>query len=126
MGRVVHFEVHCADVDRAEGFYREVFGWEIHRYEGAPIDYRLVTTGPDSDTGINGALIERQGEIDGEAVIAFVNTVAVDDLGETERRILGAGGHQVVERREVPGVGDLAYFKDSEGNILGALQPIAA
>jgi predicted enzyme related to lactoylglutathione lyase len=24
----------------------------------------------------------------------------------------------------IPGVGDLAYFKDPEGNIFGALQPV--
>jgi predicted enzyme related to lactoylglutathione lyase len=70
MGRVVHFEIHCGDLDRAERFYRDVFGWEIQRYEGAPVDYRLVTTGPDGEIGINGALVERRGEIDGQAVIA--------------------------------------------------------
>jgi hypothetical protein len=32
---------------------------------GAPIDYRLITTGPDDQAGINGALTQRRGEIDG-------------------------------------------------------------
>ncbi len=40
MGRVVHFEIHCADLDRAQRFYNDVFGWQISRWEGAPIDYR--------------------------------------------------------------------------------------
>jgi uncharacterized protein len=75
MPRVIHFEIHCADLDRAERFYRDVFGWDIQRWEGAPIDYRLVTTGPDSEPGINGALSQRRGEIDGQAVIAYVNTI---------------------------------------------------
>ena len=123
MGRVIHFEIHCGDLDRAERFYRDVFGWEIQRYEGAPVDYRLVTTGPDDEPGINGALVERRGEIDGEAVIAYVNTIAVDDLAATQEQIATSGGEQVLERMEVPGVGHLAYFKDTEGNIFGALQP---
>src|SRR3712207_7863863 len=89
MGRVVHFEVHCADVDRAEGFYREVFGWEIQRYEGAPIDYRLVTTGPDDETGINGAIIGRRGgggadPGPGQRVLVHVPAGAVD--GEQSAR----------------------------------------
>jgi len=29
MNRVVHFEVHAADPERAAGFYRRVFGWDV-------------------------------------------------------------------------------------------------
>jgi predicted enzyme related to lactoylglutathione lyase len=126
MGRVVHFEIHCGDLDRAERFYRDVFGWEIQRYEGAPVDYRLVTTGPDGGIGINGALVERRGEIDGQAVIAYVNTIAVEDLSATYERVATAGGEVALDPHEVPGVGHLAYFKDTEGNLFGALQPTTA
>lgn len=41
MGRVVHFEIHASDPDRAERFYAGVFGWSVQRWEGAPVDYRL-------------------------------------------------------------------------------------
>lgn len=123
MGRVIHFEIHCGDLDRAERFYTDVFGWRIDRWEGAPADYRLITTGPDDRPGINGALTQRRGDIDGQAVIAFVNTIEVDDMAETQRRVEAAGGTQVVEPATVPGVGTVAYFKDTEGNILGALEP---
>jgi predicted enzyme related to lactoylglutathione lyase len=123
MGRVVHFEIHCGDPDRAERFYRDVFGWDIQRYEGAPIDYRLITTGPDDQPGINGALVQRRGEIDGSAVIAYVNTISVEDIDEAERRLAAAGGEVALPRAEVPGVGQLAYYKDTEGNIFGILQP---
>jgi uncharacterized protein len=123
MGRVVHFEIHCADLDRAERFYTDVFGWRIDHWEGGPIDYRLITTGPDEQPGINGALTERRGRIDGQAVTAYVNTIQVEDLAETQRRIGVAGGEQVVEPAVIPGVGTVAYFKDSEGNVFGALQP---
>ena len=126
MGRVVHFEIHCGDLDRAERFYRDVFGWAVQRWEGAPVDYRLVTTGPDDQPGVNGALVERRGDATGEAVIAFVNTVQVDDLADVERRVAKAGGTQVMPRDTIPGVGGVAYFKDTEGNILGALQPVAS
>jgi predicted enzyme related to lactoylglutathione lyase len=61
MGRVVHFEIHAADPDRAERFYRRVFDWEIRRWDGAPVDYRLITTGADGEPGINGAIVERRG-----------------------------------------------------------------
>ena len=87
------------------------------------MDYRLITTGSEDEPGINGALTERQGEIDGQAVIAWVGTVDVVDLDETVERVEAAGGEQVVDRMAVPHVGHLAYFKDTEGNIFGALQP---
>jgi predicted enzyme related to lactoylglutathione lyase len=123
MGRVVHFEIHCADLDRAERFYTDVFGWRIGRWQGAPIDYRPITTGPDDQAGINGALTQRHGEIDGQAVIAYVNTIQVDDLAETQRRIADGGGQMVLEPAGIPHVGTVAFFKDTEGNIFGVLQP---
>jgi uncharacterized protein len=123
VGRVVHFEIHCSDLDRAERFYTDALGWTIQRWEGGPVDYRLVMTGAEGEPGIDGALVERRAPLDGEAVIAWVNTVQVDDLADTDRRVAAAGGQQVVERDEIPGVGHLAYFKDTEGNVFGALQP---
>jgi predicted enzyme related to lactoylglutathione lyase len=33
-----------------------------------------------------------------------------------------AGGEQVADRQELEGVGSFAYFKDTEGNIFGAMQ----
>lgn len=122
MGRVVHFEVHCDDLDRAERFYTEVFDWTIQRWEGAPIDYRLVTTGSDTP-GINGALTQRDGAIDGKAITAYVNTVEVAGLDQAEHRIAEAGGQRVTDRQRIPGVGEHAYFKDTEGNVFGVLEP---
>jgi len=122
MGRVVHFEINASDMDRAERFYRDVFGWDVQRFDG-PIDYRLLNTGPKTETGIDGALVERRGDADGDAVIAYVCTMHVDDIAATEEKVEQAGGEQVVARHEIPDVGQLSYFKDSEGNIFGALQP---
>jgi uncharacterized protein len=124
MGRVVHFEIHASDMDRAERFYTSVFGWKVQRFDG-PVDYRLLNTGPNGDPGIDGAITERRGPADGDAVIAFVCTISVDDIEATERQVEDAGGEQVVDRTEIPEVGQLSYFKDTEGNIFGALQPAA-
>ena len=124
MGRVIHFEIHAAEPDRAERFYTAVFGWGVQRY-GGPVDYRLLTTGADGEPGINGAILQRQsdGPGDGQPVNAYVCTISVDSLEQTQSVVAEAGGQEVVEPMEVPGVGRLAYFKDTEGNIFGALQP---
>lgn len=124
MGRVVHFEITGDDPERVAEFYRAVFGWEISKWDG-PVDYWLVNTGPDDEPGVNGAIIRRMGGAPGDtqAVNAFINTIQVDSIDETERRVPDAGGEQVVARDEIPGVGKVSYFKDTEGNIFGALEP---
>jgi predicted enzyme related to lactoylglutathione lyase len=124
MGRVIHFEIHAADPDRALTFYTGVFGWKAEK-AGGPVDYWLVTTGPGEEAGINGAIMRRMGSepSSDQAVNSFVNTIQVSSLEETERAVPEAGGEQVLPRQEIPGVGKLAYFKDPEGNIFGALEP---
>ena len=124
MGRVVHFEIRCDDLDRAERFYSTVFGWDITHWENAPIDYRLISTGAEGEPGIDGALTSREGALDSQGGVGYVNTIQVDDLAQTEQRIDAAGGERIVEAALVPGVGTVAYFKDSEGNTFAALQPV--
>jgi hypothetical protein len=127
MSRVVHLEVHAEDPERAINFYQQLLGWSFTRYPG-PWDYWLVTTGPDSEPGINGGLVRRMGTIDGQAVIAYVCTVDVPSVDEAVARALQLGGVVALEKVAIPGVGWLAYVKDSEGNIFGMMQndPAAA
>lgn len=121
MPRVVHFEIHAGEPARAAEFYKKVFEWEITKWEG-PVDYWLVKTGEKDEPGIDGGIMQRQGEIDGQAVIAYVCTVEVDSLDKYSERAINSGGQNVVPKMAVPGVGWLAYFKDTEGNIFGIMQ----
>ena len=121
MGRVTHFEIHADNPERAIRFYEGVFGWTFHRWEG-PQEYWLITTGPQDAPGINGGLTPRRGPIDGDAVIAYVCNIDVDDVDNTIDAIEAGGGMVVVPKISVPGVGWLVYFKDTEGNIVGAMQ----
>jgi predicted enzyme related to lactoylglutathione lyase len=122
MARVVHFEIHAADPERAINFYQKLFDWSFQKWEG-PMPYWLVTTGPDSEPGINGGLMQRQGEIDGQAVIAYVCTVSVSSIEQSVETATSNGGTIALPKMAVPGVGWLAYCKDTEGNIFGILQP---
>ncbi len=51
------------------------------------------------------------------AKLAFY--IDVDDLEEYGEKIKRAGGKIVVERMDVPGVGQLSLFEDPEGRVLG-------
>ena len=120
MPRVIHFEIHAEDPERAVEFYRGVFGWELVKWEGTQ-DYWLITTGPDGEPGINGGLMRRQGEIDGQAVIAYVCTVDVPSVDEYVEKVTQGGGSVAVPKMAVHGVGWLAYCKDTEGNLFGLM-----
>jgi len=121
MSRVVHFEIHAANPERAIAFYQKVFDWSFQKWEG-PMPYWLVTTGPSDQPGINGGLIQRQGEIDGQAVIAYVCTVDVQSVDTSTATVEANGGTVVVPKMPIPGVGWLVYCKDTEGNIFGMMQ----
>ncbi len=121
MPRVVHFEIHAADPERAVNFYKTLFDWQFQKWEG-PMDYWVVTTGPDDQPGINGGLVRRQGEIDGQTVIAYVCTVDVADVDASANKATSSGGEVVVPKMPIPGVGWLVYCKDTEGNLFGMMQ----
>ena len=121
MPRVVHFEIHAGDPQRAVRFYQAVFDWKFQKWEG-PMEYWIVITGSDDQPGINGGLLPRRGEIDGEAVIAYVCTVDVTSVDGSAKTVQANGGQVVVPKMPIPGLGWLVYCKDTEGNIFGMLQ----
>lgn len=127
MSRVIHFEIHADDLERAVRFYTELFAWQFKKWAG-PLDYWTITTGPPEQPGINGGLIRRRGPIDGTAVVAYVCTVDVPTVDGAVERIAACGGQLVVPKMAIPGIGWLAYAKDTEGNIFGIMQrdPAAA
>jgi predicted enzyme related to lactoylglutathione lyase len=130
MNRIVHFEIHAGNPERGAKFYRDVFGWEINEWVIPGIQlkdenrYWLVSTGPETDPGINGGLMFRRGPepIEGQPVNAFVCTVEVANLDESVDKATKAGGIIVLPRMAVKDIGWLAYCKDTEGNIFGMMQ----
>ncbi len=121
MPRVVHFEIQAGDPARAISFYENVFNWSFQKWDG-PMPYWLVTTGPDGQPGINGGLLPRQGEVDGQAVIAYVCTVDVESVDDSVATVEKNGGQVVVPKMPIPGMGWLVYCKDTERNIFGMMQ----
>jgi len=117
MPRIVHFEFHCDDPERAAEFYRKAFGWEITKWDG-PVEYWLIKTGDDSEPGIDGGLARRR-----EASDSVYNTIQVPSVDEYIERVSSEGGTIVVPKSPIPGVGWLAYFKDTENNIVGIMEP---
>lgn len=67
MNRVIHFEIHAADPERAAAFYGGVFGWDIRKWVTSGVEianenrYCLVTTGPTAEPGVDGGILLRRG-----------------------------------------------------------------
>lgn len=116
MPRLVHFEMNVKDVHKTIAFYEEVFGWMFQKWDG-PMDYWLIMTGDENEPGIDGGLGYEE-----EGFPKVVNTIDVDDIDDVIKKIEKNGGEIVKPKHAVPGVGWLAYFKDSEGVMSGIMQ----
>lgn len=125
MPRPIHFEIHSDQPERAIAFYSGLFGWQFTKWEGGPMAYWMIVTGPNSEPGINGGLLARQCGSPAEMspMNAFVCTVDTTDLDGLLAKATGLGASVAVPKMPIPGVGWLAYLKDTEGNIFGMMQP---
>ncbi|MHA2393898.1 MAG: VOC family protein [Promethearchaeota archaeon] len=116
MSRIVHFEMNVKDPEKSIKFYENVFGWKIEKWEG-PMDYWLIMTGDENEPGIDGGLAFEQ-----EGFPNVVNTIDVQNIDEVIKSIEKNGGEIIREKQPIPGVGWLAYFKDTEGIITGIMK----
>lgn len=123
MDKVVHFEIPVDDGARAKGFYSSVFDWQLSEADmGGGNVYTTVTTTPiDEQTriptepgAINGGLMRRTP--DTPAPVITIGVAAIDD---TLKKIEAGGGNVVQPRTEIADMGAFAYFKDTEGNVVG-------
>jgi predicted enzyme related to lactoylglutathione lyase len=119
MARVVHFEIDADDPARAARFYSDAFGWDVRQWSGGAPDYWLAGTGPEGKPGINGGIQPREV---GTANHGFTCTLDVASLDDAIGKVMAAGGVVVRQRHAVPGVGWIAYARDTEGNLFGMMQ----
>jgi predicted enzyme related to lactoylglutathione lyase len=116
---IVHFAIHADDVERARRFYEAVFGWRFEAW-GPPGFYNVIT-GSDDRPGIHGALHGRDAPLSGSGTRGFTCTIAVDDIAAIRERVASNGGIVVHHEIEIPTVGTLVGFLDTEGNEVAAM-----
>ncbi len=127
MNPVVHFELPAEDRERMADFYKKTFGWQSQLLGPDMGDYVLVTTTDTDGNGmvktpgtINGGFYKKSGAAPTEHPSVVIQ---VDDIEEAMNKIKQAGGDILADPDEIPGVGMFTYFKDTEGNVVGILQP---
>ncbi len=121
-GRVVHFEIPADNVKRAQAFYSKAFGWQMNSIPG--MNYTMVGTTPSDQNGmptepgaINGGMAKR-----GAPLKAPVITIGVQSIDESLETVKKLGGKVVKKKEAVGDMGFAAYFKDTEGNVIGLWQ----
>ena len=122
MDKVVHFEITFDDHKRATEFYGSVFDWDLdHNDMGNGVVYTTATTVPVGDDrlpkepgAINGGFTSRGSETPSPVI-----TIGVDSIDDTLKKVEAGGGTTVTPRTPIENMGAFAYFKDSEGNVMG-------
>lgn len=112
-----HFAINADDIVRAKSFYEGVFGWRFDPW-GPPGYYQVKNAGQ----GLLGALHGRRELVPGVRMVGYEASFGVDDLKATIAAIEAGGGKIVMPPYRIEGVGELIYFEDTEGNLVGAMQ----
>ncbi|MGZ8283755.1 MAG: VOC family protein [Allosphingosinicella sp.] len=113
------FAIHVDDVDRARRFYENVFGWTFEPW--GPPGFYLIRTGDEQSPGVQGLMHERQEPRTGTGLNGFEPTFSVDDVDAITAAVEANGGTITCPKSEIPTVGTLVRFLDSEGNDVGAM-----
>ena len=115
---VQHFEIPADDVDRSQRFYKEVFGWEMQKWnnpENPEKDYWYFETKDDKgNTGIGGGMMKRQ-----SPEHTVTNYITVSAIDEYTSKLEQAGGKVIIPKTKIPDMGFYAVFLDSENNMFG-------
>ena len=126
MNKVCHFEIPTENRDRAKKFYAEVFGWhtedmpfqnEVYTFAiTTPVDEQFMYT---EKGGINGGMFNKEAPLQSPVV-----TIEIPSIDEHIAKIEAAGGKLLLPKGEVPDMGWYAYFRDTEGNVMGLWENI--
>ena len=125
MDKVIFFEIPADDLARARKFYGTVFDWkmneipQMHYTQVGTVEAdRLGVRGTPKEPGaINGGMVER-----GDSVKSPVIYISVKNIDEAATTIEKNGGKIIQPRTPVGNFGFAAYFRDTEGNVVGLWQ----
>lgn len=118
--RLTHFAIFTDDQSRAKTFYANVFGWGFNTYglDG----FSQINSNPSDSGELIGALQDRKYQLTDEKVIGFECSISVENVDEIASLVLDHGGEVLLPKSNIPGVGWLIKFRDTEGNILCAIE----
>jgi predicted enzyme related to lactoylglutathione lyase len=120
MPTIYHFDIPVDDVNRAQQFYKDVFGWDMKKMT-SQVDpnielWMCETEDENGRKGITGGLMKR------DKLPTVTNYISVNSIDEYISKINKSGGRVAVQRTEIPNLGFFAMFLDSENNLFGLFE----
>lgn len=116
----VHFAIHTDDIDRASAFYKAVFDWGFQPY--GPPGFLQIKSAEGEEGQLIGALQDRSFNAAPDKVIGFETTMLVADVAAVAARVAASGGTLLMPKTEIPHVGWIIKFLDTEGNLCCAME----
>jgi len=106
------------DVEASEGFYRELFGWEMPELPNSAElgGYRRAKSNGKDVAGVSPRMQAGQPTV-------WATYVSVEDAAATLAKIVDAGGEPITQPMDVMGLGTMAVFTDPTGAVCGIWQP---
>ncbi|MEK7595375.1 MAG: VOC family protein [Patescibacteria group bacterium] len=125
MNSVVHFEIPAKDKQRSKKFYESVFGW---KFQDMPeMNYTIVHTVevdenqmPKEAGAINGGMMVEK-DNGGMNPVLVINVPSVDDY---LKKVVKAGGKELMPKMKVGDMGYYARVTDTEGMVVGIWEMI--
>jgi predicted enzyme related to lactoylglutathione lyase len=115
-GVFVWDELGTQDVDGAETFYHEVFGWTTSDMGEEYGGYKIFNLG---EKGVGGLMKMP----DPSVPSMWCPYIATEDVDATITKAQGVGGSTIIDAMDVPNVGRIAVLKDPVGAVFGIIKP---
>jgi len=113
-GAMAFTELASTNLSETRKFLEETFGWRFDSVQMPRGQYLTFQNPAGTTIGIRPA---QKSEIPGST-----NYVLVKDLDEAERNVRKKGGHIVLPRTDIPGMGSFFWFKIPSGPIMACWQ----
>jgi uncharacterized protein len=111
------FEISVSDISRAKKFYEQIFDIQLSEMEMEGMKYAMFPFKPGSGKAGGGLAQSQMHKPASTGVLIYLN--ANPDLQNVLNRIEKAGGKITMPKTAIGENGFMAFFNDTEGNVIG-------
>lgn len=111
-GEICWRELATNDSEKAQEFYKKLFGWNLEQSKITEIDYKEITLDERACGGIMQMTKEWGNPLPSSHWMTYI---AVDNVDDSVKKIKDMGGRVCVEPFDAPGVGRMSVANDPAG-----------
>lgn len=115
-----HFAIYFDNMERAKNFYADVFDWGFNSFGQS--DFLQIKADKSDHGALIGALQSRKFSPVPEKIIGLECSFAVENIDSTIEKAKTNGGQILMNKTEIPYVGWVTKFLDTEGNLICAVE----